>query len=384
MTDATFNNKEKLTKNMKKRYLVGLGLIVVLLVGMNFLIFSNKSNDLEIGVIGTLTGIGSFFGQQEVRGLEIAKEIINSEGGVNGRNIELIVEDSQTKNELTVSAFNKLSNLDGVKFIVGDSWNSNSGALVPLLEDKVLAISPTAALSSLTKDDLFFRTVPSIKDMSYYLANYAYDNNIETVGIVSCTFSFCTEHADYFTEEFERLGGDVVETQIIQLGQEDVKTELTKIQKKNPQAVFIPISSTGMVNPLKQIKEFGMDVTILGGFGTESGALTKDYADISEGIIYPYFYDLEISTLEGTKFKEAYSKKYGSYPDSVAVNAYDALRVIADAIEKVGEDPVKVKEYILTQSYDLAGGKISFDQNGDAEKIIFMKATKSGKFVRIN
>ncbi len=361
-------------------------ILTILLIIMMSTVFvgCKQEKTVDIGVIGTLTGMGSYFGQQEVKGLEVAKEIINSEGGINGKKINLIVEDSQTKSDLTVSAFYKLHNLDGVKFIIGDSWNGNTEALVPLLEEKVLAFSPAAALSSLSKDDLFFRTVPQIKDMSYTLADYTYNSGIRKVAIVSCTVSFCTEHTNYFTEKFEELGGKVVEVQKIQLGQADVKTELIKIKEKNPEAIFIPISSVGMVNPLKQIKEFGLNVTILGGFGTESATLIQEHYEISKGVFYPHFYDENFETKESLKFRNAYKTKYGSYPDATAINSYDALMIIADAISHVGEDPIKVKEYILNKEYNLAGGNLSFDENGDVKKTIFIKTIKDRKFVKIN
>ena len=91
---------------------------------------------------------------------------------------------------------------------------------------------------------------------------------------------------------------------------------------------------------------------------------------------------IQISDLLSAKqFSQSYLEKYGEIPSLTAANSYDALKLIAKAIEKHGEDAEKAKVFLLSiKDYPGASGVLSFDQNGDVKKPIFIKQIKDGKF----
>jgi len=189
---------------------------------------------LKIGVIATLTGLGSFQGQQAVNGLELAKEEINAAGGINGKPLELIIEDSKTESAAAVTALNKLIEVDNVKFVIGDSWTSTTPPLVPVSNEKgVILISPIASLDSLASDDFFFRTMPSAKSMMDALADYAYKQGLRRVGILHQQTAFGVEHASDFKSAFEKLGGQVVDVESVDVKANDFRTELGKMNEKS-------------------------------------------------------------------------------------------------------------------------------------------------------
>ena len=127
-----------------------MAIIIVSFIGISStgLFLQQEDDSVKIGVVATLTGIGSYFGEQEIKGLELAQEEINKNGGINGKKIELIIEDSKTSPLDAVNATKKLIYFDQVNFIVGDSWGSTTGAMVPVTNDnQVLLISPSSILS---------------------------------------------------------------------------------------------------------------------------------------------------------------------------------------------------------------------------------------------
>jgi len=342
---------------------------------------------LKIGVIGSLTSVGAFFGQQEIKGLELAKDEINANGGVNDKMIELVIEDSKTDPAASVTALQKLINVDGVEFVIGDSWTSTTAVLVPIANaNEILMISPISALDDQSQDDLFFRTMPVIEDLTAPLADYAYNvMGIRNVGVLFTDTPWGVEHTRDFKLAFEKLGGRIVGEERFDLNAIDVRSELTKLGAQNPDAILnIGASGPNLGIPIRQAQELGINVKWLTSVAAENAPLVKEYGELVSGLTYPYPYDINSNLPSVQTFIASYKAKYNETPDNTAANSYDALKVLATAIEQSGEDPLEVKKAILAMK-DFPGGSglLSFDQNGDVKKEILIKQVKGGKFVRI-
>lgn len=350
----------------------------MILVLLTIILFSgcSQQDNLKLGVVGTLSGFGSFYGQQELRGVELAVDEINAEGGINNKKIELTVEDSASNPTTSVSVIQKLINVDKTSFVIGDSWTSTTVNMFPITnENKVILISPIASLDELSEDDFYFRTVPTIRDMMKPLAEYVYSTGARRVGIVQQQTQYGEEHTLDFKEEFERLGGTIVSIEKVSLSQADVKSELVKVNSQNPDTIFNLHTSNAMLGLLmKQAKELDINVTWIGSWGSENQPLINTHANAAEGLTYPFPYRAKDS-----EFSIAYKAKYGEIPSLTAANSYDAVKVLTQAIAEVGEDPVKVKEYLTSNT--VAG--LTFDQNGDVKKPIIIKQIKDGEFVVI-
>jgi branched-chain amino acid transport system substrate-binding protein len=378
---------------MKNSIKILVGIIIIALIVIAFTIFSNitgnviKEDKIKVGVIATLTGVGSYQGQEELRGLVIARDEINQEGGINGKKIELVVQDSATNSEKAVNAFKELTEIDSVNYVIGDSWAATTVALVPIANQKnSILISPATGLDELSKDDMFFRTIPSTDEIMKVLAKYAYYNmSSRRVGILYQNNAYGKEHTNDFKKYFESLGGTVVDVEAIDMTQTDVHSELTKIKAENPDTIF-NLHATGAMQgvPLKQAKELGINVRWLGSYGTENTPLVKGYGNLTDGFTYPYFYETDSKDPSISSFVKTYKEKYNEVPTFTSANSYDALKILEKSIKNAGEDPVKIKPYILTiKDYKGASGTFSFDKNGDVKKYIFMKQIQNGTFVNL-
>lgn len=363
-------------------------IMAVIVLGGGYVVYqkSAQADVIKIGIVGTLTGNAAYFGQQELRGAELAKEEINKNGGINGKKIEFIVEDSAASPATAVTVIKKLIEVDKVKYVVGDSWNSTVISMLPVVnENRVIMISPFAGLNQLSQNDYFFRTIASTEDMMNKLAEYAYTTkNTRKVAILQAKNPFGEEHAKYFTEAFEKLGGQVVAIEGVELAQDDVRSELVKMKAKGPDTILnIHAAGAKMGVAMKQAKELGIEVNWLGQLGAENAAIQKDYKGIADGIVYPYPFDVTAEDAEAQKFVKLYQEKYNESPELVAANAYDAVRVLAKTIAVAGDNTEKAREYISTiRDFKGAGGVISFDQNGDVKKDIVIKVFKGGSFVK--
>jgi branched-chain amino acid transport system substrate-binding protein len=376
-----------------KRILIPLVLLVILIIGVSIYVGMlkspaiNSNEPIKIGVIGTMSGFAAYFGENQLKGLELAKEAINENGGINGQLVELIVEDSQASPLKSLTAAKKLVEVDQVKYIIGDSWSSTVPSFLPITnQSEIIVISPVASLNDLSVDDYFFRTVPKTQMMMKNLASYAYYGlGARKVGIMQLSNEFGHENAAAFTTEFEALGGEIVGHEIFPSDRTDLKSELIKIKVKNPDTIFNIQSGALLGLMMKQSKELGIEVNWIASYGAENATLIKEYPKISSGLIYPFFYDINSSEPGISEFASAYEKKYNETPNYINAGAYDALNILAKVIaENPDQDAQAIKKALLeVENYQGGSGLISFDSNGDVNKDIFIKQIQESEFVKI-
>ena len=188
---------------------------------------------IRIGILSSITGTGSYHGQQELRGLELAKDVLNEKNGIEGRKIQLIVEDTKTDQATAVTSLSKLADVDGIKFIVGDSWSTTTQAIIPSANQKgILLISPIAPQDSMSEDDLFFphhshseRYDGSSSELCPREAQSKY------VGIITSQTQFGKEHADDFEAAFKRIGGIITGREELSPTELDASSALVKIKE---------------------------------------------------------------------------------------------------------------------------------------------------------
>jgi len=374
---------------MKKYLLTSLVMLTIMITACTSTPTGQVTQEetLKIRVIGALSGFGSYYGQQELRGVKLAVNQINDQGGIDGKIIEIVVEDSKTEAKSAVSAAQKLINVDKVDFIIGDTWAATTEAIIPITNDaEIILISPVAVLDTMSQDDYFFRTIPSIKSMTDPLAEYAYEKwGAKKTSLLLAESSFGFEHGNDFSQRLEELGGEVVGRHTFTIDTVDMRTILTKVKNENPDVILnIHASGPKLGMVMEQAKELGIEAHWVASFAAENADLIKDYRDEAAGLTYPYYYDPESSEKSVQQFIANYKATYGEIPDGTAANSYDALMIIAHAIEAVGEETYSVREYLLTvEDYHGGSGVISFDENGDVEKEIFIKQVTPNGFVRL-
>lgn len=357
--------------------------LIIILAVLLLLTACNTTNEetIDIGVVATLSSYGSYIGEQEIKGVTLAQEHLNANGGINNKQVRLIIEDSQTSAPVAVTATNKLTNLDNVKFIIGDNWGSNTVVMLPIINtNKVVTLSPNSPLKATSKDDFFFKTNPNAADFMQTLAEYAHnDLNINQVAILVANNFYAVEHGDEFEKSFTELGGQITAVMEVDLTAKDLRTELFRIKESKPEAVMIIHTTPQTGETLKQAKELGIETIWLSQFAVQDSTLVKSYGEVVDDLIYVYPYE------DGTDyFVTSYKAKYNEFPDMIAASSYDSLMLIAEAIEEVGEDSVKVREFLLQiEDYNGASGTLSFDENGDVMKPIYVKQIKNGEFVKI-
>ena len=336
---------------------------------------TSTGDTIKVGVYGDLTGPTASFGQSTKNGVELAVAEINAAGGVNGKKIELVIEDDQGTPEKAKTVISKLISQDKVQAVIGEVASTNSLAAAPVAQEaKIPMISPSSTNPQVTEKGDYISRVCFIDPfqgsvMAKFAANTLKAKTAAIFGDVNSDYS--KGLTQFFEQEFTKLGGKVLAKESYTQQDPDFKGQLTKIRQLNPDVIYIPgyYGQVGII--AKQARELGMNQPLLGGDGWDSPDLWKLGGDALKNAYISNHYSAENPAPEIQNFVKNYTAKFGAAPDSLAALAYDAAKVLADAIKRAGGagDSAKLKDAInSTKNFAGVTGSITLDANRNAVK----------------
>jgi branched-chain amino acid transport system substrate-binding protein len=189
---------------------------------------------------------------------------------------------------------------------------------------------------------------------------------------------------DYFIEAVKSRGGEIVETAAYtEKSDVDFKGQLTKIKAANPQAIFVSgyYTEAGLI--ANQARELGITVPLLGGDGWDSEQTIQIGKQAIEGCYFTNHYSPDEDRPEVKKFVADYKAKYNNkVPDAMAILAYDAMKIMCDAITRAGStDGTKIAEALAnTKDFPGASGVTTIDKDHNAKKSVVILKIENGKF----
>ena len=331
---------------------------------------SASSDTYTIGFIGPLTGDNANYGIRCSNAARLAIDEINAAGGIDGKQLALIAENSLGTVDGAIAAYEKLVYSDNVCAIIGPVFTSPALAVAQrCYEDGIVMISPSATHKDVTAvGDYVYRTVPSDSLQSEVAAHYFY----EVLGYrnIACLYAmndYSQGLATGVEEIFTELGGTVSAMETCMVGDKDFRTQLGVIANTDAEAIYIPNYTVEDAQILEQAYQLGMDLPFLSSDGFSDPEIYNLAGDFTDGVIYVGPAQAEASTLLAD-FQEAYSAAYnGDMPDSFATNAYDATYILAQAIDRAGSADRELinQEVKATDDFSGANGIINFAANGD-------------------
>ena len=378
---------------MSKTMKIILWIIVVVIIGgiwygVNRQQSPTEKEPIKVGAILPLTGKAATYGKWERQGLELAVEKINNKGGVNGRFIKLIFEDSQFEPSKAVTAITKLINIDGVKIVIDTSGSSATLTEAPIAEkNKVILFTPTSSSPKITQaGDYIFRN----REIGSVHGEKAAEFSFNKLGFTKAAVLYVNDEIGLgyklgFVEKLTTLGGEILIEESHDSGENDFRSQLTKIKSTNPGILFLAGSKGGAVGLiLKQSKELDLTVEFIGTITVQTPEVIEIAGEVAEGVFYTYSaFNPDIPTTKNTEeFIEKYEKRYGEKPEMTAANCYDAVNILALVIQKCDEDTDCIKDGLYqVKNYPGVSGTTTFDENGDVENPIIIKTIKNGQFV---
>ena len=340
--------------------------------------------DIKIGCILDLTGAVATYGNWSLNGLELAKDDINNSGGVNGRKIQLVVEDGKSSPQDAVAAFNKLVNVDKVKVVIITTGSSSVLSVAPIAnEKKVILFTPAASAPEITQaGDYVFRNRLSGLQEVREMADIAYKKlGLKRGAVLYVNNDFGQSYLKVFDQIFRGNGGQILLAENYDQGGSDFRTQLAKIkQSREIDFVYLVGYAVECGQILKQARELGLKTKWLSTIGIESDKVISVAKDAANGVIYTApRYVLDDANV--APFEDKYFSKFNEHSNLYAANSYDALKIISDIITRDGYDADKIKNGLYkTKDYPGVSGITTFDENGDVMKPVMLKVIKDSKF----
>ena len=355
---------------------------------------SSSSKEIKIGLLNEMTGGNATIGTAAANGAKLAIKEINANGGLLGKQIKAVVADNKSEPSEAANAMTKLLTQDRVVAVTGTFSSSNAIAAASVAEANKSpylvagATNPKVTVDEKTKNvkkyiyrvcfiDPFQGTVAAnfaAKDLKVKKAAMLVDNSSD----------YSKGLAEFFEAALKKEGGEIVSNEAYLQKDTDFKATLTKIKSKGAEVLYVPGYYEEVGKIVKQAREMGITVPIIGADGWDSPKLVE-IASVSalNNTYFTNHYSVEDTSPKAQAFVDAYTKEYGQKPEALAVLGYDAVYVLADAIKRANStDSAKIIEALAdTKDFPAISGVTTINKTHDADKNAVVIEMKDGKQV---
>lgn len=327
--------------------------------------------DIKIGLMCPLTGKWASEGQDMKNTVALLVDAANAKGGIKGQKIELVVEDDAGDPRTAALAAQKLASA-GVAAVIGTYGSAVTEASQNILDEaEILQIGTGSTSVRLTEKGLplFFRTAPRDDSQGKSAANVIKKGNYSKIALLHDNSSYAKGLAEETKANLEKLGVPVIFFDALTPGERDYTSILTKLKAASPDLVFYTgyYPETGML--LRQKKEMGWPVPMMGGDAANHQDLVKIAGpEAAAGYFFispPLPQDMDSPMAKD--FLNSFKTKYGALPVSVwAILAGDAFKAIETALENGAATPAEIGAFLKkTGGISALSGELAFDSKGD-------------------
>jgi branched-chain amino acid transport system substrate-binding protein len=349
---------------------------------------STQNQPIKIGVMLALTGDSANYGKRSLNGITWAAEKIKMKGGINGKDVELVVEDDQSSPKSAVTVFNKLIDVDKVTIVVGDIISGTTMAVVPIADKKhILLFAPGASNPKLRETsantspvNYVFRDWTSDDFDGKAMAGYLLKQNVKMLGLIVQKTDYTIGLASALVRDFETGGGQIIIRQDFETSDTDLRTQIINLKAANVNNVYISAYSPGTGLILKQASQLGFPPQWYATLTVDTPECGAIAGSARNGVIFttPAF-NVDDQGAVMKEFVTGFKARFNDDPEVVAAHAYDALNILAMLIGQIGDSPDILKDALYkVQNYNGASGVMTFDNNGDVTKAIYIKQYVSG------
>ncbi|MCB2199032.1 penicillin-binding protein activator [bacterium] len=371
-----------------KNKLIGVIVVVIVTAAALVLILRKPGagdQDITVGALLPLTGQGAAYGEAAKSGMDLALQQVNSSGGIDGKTLRIIYEDTQGDPKVGVSAFQKLVTVNHVPAVLGDLLSSVTLSVAPIANRReVVLLSPASSSPKLTEAGAYvFRNCPSDVYEGTVMADYASKTlGLKRVAILRINNEYGVGIGSVFKKEFVENGGTIVAEESYAEDATDFRTQIAKVAAQNPQAIYL-LGYKQMGYILRQASELGLKTQFLSTVTFEDPEILKLAGDAADGVIYSaskFSPDNADETVQ--RFVDAYEAAYQSEPNIFAGLSYDAAQILVIAMRDGGTSGPQIREALhRVKDYPGVAGETAIDENGDAVLTPVLKTVKDGEFV---
>lgn len=350
----------------------------------------SSDDKVVLGVNFDLSGAGGMYGQQELEGVKLAVKQFNEKGGYNGKEVEILHQDNTTNPQEAARLQTVLAE-SGVFAIIGATTSGTSTTAIQASKElEVPTVSPSATSDLVTNDGskgyaYGYRVSFSDSSQGSVIANFAEESKFNNIYIFSDNSSdYGKGLSSTFKSSFD---GTIVGEDFFKEGDEDFNVFWNKIKgMSNVDAVFIPGYATELALIIKQARDNGVNLPILGADGLSDldGIVATAGPSAVSNIFFSNHYSAMIEDEYNKAFVEAFEKEYGKKPETFSALAYDATNLVLDALVRADSTDPKLVNEQIAKTIDFKGvtGVISIDELHNAYKSIYIIELSNGVEVK--
>jgi len=345
------------------------------------------AQEVKFGAILSLQGVGAPYGNSILHGIELAVEELNAAGGIDVdhsgfKPVVLDVKDAQSSPARGVEMAHELIN-EHVVATIGADVSDVTLAIAPHFQEaEQILLSPASSSPKLTDaGDFIYRNFPSDDLEALNVADFIFNKQgFREAAVIADQTEFGLGQKSAFIQRFRTLGGRDVGQESFPANATDAQIEQAVQSIVNAPAIFIAGYSEPTARVARALRAAGSKAVLFGSGAVLAHTLVEVGGEAVEGLYFPRpSFDPNSDAENVRTFVAAYRRKFGNDPDTYAGHGYDAVMILAQAVQEAGTDPAEIRFYLNSMNpYEGVTGSTDFDDNGDVRKFHRMYVIRNG------
>lgn len=374
-------NQQDLIAGITRRTLLKAAAGVSLAPGFAFA----QAQPIKIGSVLSLTGPGAGLGHPERNGILLAEKTINAKGGVNGRPIQIVIEDDGSKPDLAKSKAENLIFGEKAVAIIGPSLTASTGAIAAITNAEKMAQVTFTGLGpqiELSYKSLYHVLPPQSLNAKAMLEYATRALKAKKIGVLHDT-GYGQAVMASLKQNSDPYGIEYVAVERFEVGATDVSAQAAKVRAAQPEVVFVIATSPV---PFRNARQMKIDQPIVSAIGSASYDYVKGMGEFANDIAFPEFVVGEDPLPRQAQFVEMYRKEYNAPPKNFEAAGWDAVHLVADAVAKAGADNREAIAAAMRHPFEGAMATYDFsasDMTGIQLSSYVYSKLVNGKFTRL-
>ena len=358
---------------------------ILILFSILFFSFGTLWADtVKIGFNVPLTGFAAADGESALNGAKLAVKQANSAGGINGKQIELVVYDDQASPKEAVPIANRLIEKDAVKVAVSGSYSGSTRAAAGIFQDAGIPyISAYAIHPDITRAGNYVFRTSFMGEVQGRAGALLIGQTMQRKRVVVITLKndFGKSLAAGFKAEASNFGIKIVNEYEYSIGDRQFGPIVAKVRADKPDAIYASGYFFTAGPLVSQLRSGGVNVPVIGQEGYDGQQFIKIAGAFAEGVIITTSLDRDSNSPIARSFISEYEKFSGNKVDMVSASTHTALKVVVAALKKAGtNNPDAIRKAITQTQLSAATGHISFNKLGEVRKNVEVQIVRDGNW----
>ena len=352
-----------------------------------------SGDPIRIGGIAPVTGDKAEMGESFWRSWQLAIDKVNGEGGVLGRPVELVLEDSKADPKEAVELTKKMGDNEDICAVLGPMASSEAIACAPVFEEySMVELSPCASNNQYAPMSDYAFTLAGKMDaeMPYLIERGVHEYlNAKSVAVIWVNDDWGSSAYQSTEEGCSQYGIEITDNESFVSGEKDFTAILTKIRQTNPEYLLLITQAADGALILNQVKSMGWEIPVIGAGAMYSDQVILLAGDAAENLVASAAFFLSEDDPVAWDYATKFSDGAGFYPTIHGPLSYDATLLLCAAIEKAGTTDRQAVRDALMETTDadvngLLAGPYSFTEDGDIIRAYCLVKIQDGKWTRVS